>query len=201
MMLNTVIMAIAIGLGASAAAQVAAAKVASNAAKKAAATQAAAGEKGLQAEREGYQQQRTDFNPYREQGTAALGNLSRMAGQYTGGPAPTGGWGAAPPAQPPGPPQGPPQGPPGRPQMGQLGNAPPPSGGPQMSGGAPPMSGGPMAPGGGGGMVRVQAPNGEIAMLPMAQAQQAVQKGARIMPGPMPSGGPAPQAGPRQGLV
>lgn len=89
------------------------------------------------------------------------------------------------------PPQGlPPSGPP--PTGGA--SAPPPGGAPQpfptnaslaqmqgaQSGAAQPQSGG-SAPSGGQQMVQVQAPTGEVQMLPMDQAQLAVQKGATIL--------------------
>ena len=41
------------------------------------------------------------------------------------------------------------------------------------------------------GLVRVQAPTGEVAMLPQVQAQRAVQMGARILD----TGGPNPSIG------
>jgi hypothetical protein len=45
-------------------------------------------------------------------------------------------------------------------------------------------------------MVRVQAPTGEVAMLPMTQAQAAVAKGAKILgPGGPPQGGMMPPQG------
>lgn len=157
----------AIAIGASTAASLAGAKMAANASKNAAKTQAAAGQQAIQAQQAGYQQQRQDFNPYLQAGTAALGRMGQTAGTYTGGP-----------PQPP--PQGPPQG------LGQLG-MPPQGAPPQMAGGSPPQ----------GGMVRVQAPTGEVAMLPQAQAQLAVQKGAKILG---PGGPPQPGAMPGRGL-
>lgn len=165
--------AIAIGVGAAgAASSLASAKIAANASKSAAKTQAAAGQQALNAQQQGYQQQRQDFSPYLQAGTTALGRLGQTAGTYTGGmPQP----------------QGPPPQMPQRPQqaMGSLGSLGAPQGPPP---GAPP----PQMGGAQGGLVRVQAPTGEVAMLPMAVAQQAVQKGAKILqdgPQGMPPGG------------
>lgn len=127
--------------------------MASNASKNAAKTQAVAGDKALAAQQAGYTQQRNDFQPYQQAGVAALGRLGQTAGTYQGGP-------PQPPSQMP--PQGPPQG------LGQLGQP------PQMGMGGP---GGPQ----GGALVQVRAPTGEMAMLPQAQAQAAVAKGATIV--------------------
>lgn len=177
--------AIALGVGAaSAGASVYGAKKSADASKGAAKTQSAAADKAMAAQQAGYQQQRADFDPYRQAGVAALGRLGATAGTYTGGM----------------PQQGPPQGQPM--QMGQLGMRPP--GGPMPGQGVPQMQaqmgmGGPQ--GGGmaqGGMVRVIAPTGEVAMLPAAQAQLAVQRGARIDN----SGGGGMPGGPMQrGMV
>lgn len=162
--------ATAITLGvtaASAGASLAGAKMASNASKNAAATQSAAADKALAAQQQGYQQQRQDFSPYLQAGTAALGRLGQTAGTYTGGmPKPQA-------------PLSPPMG-----GMGQLGA---PS--PQMPGQTPvtmpqvgavpqqPGTGGPMP----GSLVKVQAPTGQVAMLPQDVAQRAVAAGAKIV--------------------
>jgi hypothetical protein len=175
-------------------ASVYAAKKGANAAKNAAATQSAAADKALAAQKEGYQQQRQDFSPYQQAGTAALGRLGATAGTYTGGMPSQG----PPPMPPPSPPQGIPgpvmnqQGG-GLASLGQSQGQPPggpPPGAPSPTSGIPPSPGGGVP--GGGQMVRVQAPTGEVAMLPMAQAQAAVQKGAKILQGPPQGGMPQP---------
>jgi hypothetical protein len=174
--------AVVIG-GISAASSIAAAKIQSNAAGNAAKTQAAAGQQALNAQQQGYQQQRQDFAPYQAAGASAMGRLNAKAGTYAGVPQrpqmPIGGY-VPPTAQ-----QPPPQGQP----MGQLGQAPsmPPQGPPQAPGGAQvmgaagmamaPQAGQPAPQGAPGGQtVKVQAPTGEIAMLSPAMAQQAVSR-------------------------
>lgn len=169
-----------IGIGV--ASSLASAKMQSNAAKNAAKTQAAAGDKALAAQQSGYQQQRQDFQPYQQAGNAALARLGQTAGTYTGGST------AAPFPMPQQPPQG---------GLGSLGQ-PPPGALPPLGGSPAPGPGmPPQMPSGGaqGGLVRVQAPTGEMAMLPPQQAQAAVAKGAKILDGSPGAGAmiPAPQ--------
>lgn len=172
--------------GVSAGTSIAGAKMASNASKNAAKTQSSAADKALAAQQQGYAQQRSDFSPYQQAGAAAVGRLGQTAGTYTGGP-----------PQPQGPQMGgqlgqmpqnwhPPQSPPlGPPQQGQ----PQPGMGPGPQGHNVGVNLGqqgavPQAPGGGpmpGSLVRVQAPSGEVAMLPREAADRAVQKGARVL--------------------
>lgn len=146
------------------------AKMSSNASQDAAKTQSAAADKALAAQQQGYQTQRADFSPYLQAGTAALGRLGQTAGTYTGGmPAP----------------QAP------RPGLGQLGTPPPSM--PTTMSAMPSVPSGQMPPPQGramagmtppaGGLITVQAPTGETAKMTQAQAQMAVQKGARIVGG------------------
>jgi hypothetical protein len=172
-----------IGIGV--ASSLASAKISSNASKNAAKTQAAAGDKALAAQQAGYQQQRQDFSPYQQAGNAALGRLGQTAGTYTGGmPQP--------------PPQMPQQPPPGG--LGSLGQ--PSMGAPSSSMGGQPAPGPGMPPQGPqsapGGLVRVQAPTGEMAMLPPQQAQAAVAKGAKILDGSPGAGAMIPPPAQRQ---
>lgn len=140
------------------------AKIQSNAAKKVAAIQSASADKALAAQKAGYESQRADFEPYQQAGAAALGRLGATAGTFTGGM----------PQQPQMPQQG---------GLGQLGQ--PPQGQAQMGGMSPQMGQAvPQQPGGGpmpGSLVRVKAPNGQIAMLPRDMAQRAVEKGAQVI--------------------
>jgi hypothetical protein len=159
----------------SAGSQIAAAKMQSSAAKNAAKTQSASADRAMAFQKQQYEQARQDFSPYQQAGATSLGRLGSMAGQ----PAPTfqpgqqasfaslgNPLGGGPQAVPPGPLPGQTT-PPGAPPM-------PPQGPPQ----------------GQGQLVRVLAPTGEMAMLPMAQAQMAVAKGARILGPGAPSGMP-----------
>ena len=154
---------------------VAKAKIQSNAAKGAAKDQQQATNQALAVQQQANQ-------PYMDLGRQAaqrLGQMSQNAQPYTqvfGNGAGAQSFGGPQMGQPPqGPPPGSlaglgrPQPPPG------MGQPPGPQGPPQ---GQQPMQGPPQ---GGGGMVRVQAPTGEVAMLPdgSPQLQMALQKGAR----------------------
>lgn len=176
-----------IGVGAallmagSAGAGLASAKVQSNAAKKAQQAQQQGTDKALAVQQQANQ-------PYMDLGRQATARLSQMAanqqpytqvfgsgagaqgqpGQPTQGPRAMGG------NQFQMPPQMPRQGPPQGMGLGQLGQAgmgqPPPMRPPQ----------GQQGPGmGGGGMVKLQAPDGSVRDVPMDQAQQFIQRGAR----------------------
>jgi hypothetical protein len=77
--------AIIAGSAIAAGSQIAAAKMASGAAKEAAKTQVASGEKALDLQREMYQQNRADFQPYLQGGTQAFNTLSGLMGLGGGG--------------------------------------------------------------------------------------------------------------------
>ena len=159
---------------------VASAKMQSNAAKNAAKDQQKATNQALAVQQQANQ-------PYMDLGRQAaqrLGQMSQNAQPYTqqfGGPGGSNGFQAFGGPQMGQPPQGPPPG-----SLAGLGQPPQ---GPGMGGppqgmrppqGQPPMQGPPQ---GGGGMVRVQAPTGEIAMFPAGSPglQKALQAGAREM--------------------
>ena len=182
------------------------AKLQSNAANKAAKTQVAAGDRALAAQTAGYQQARTDFAPYQQQGVGAVGRLGQMAQaprqtfdprQQQGQPSPPpmqmaslGNPQGMPPQMPPqgpqqplGGPQAPPRGMMGRIQDMARGAQQGMQGPPQVAppGQMPPPQMGTQMPPAGGQMVRVRAPNGQEASLSADQAQQAVAKGAQII--------------------
>lgn len=160
--------ALLIGGLASAGASAVGGKMASSSAKNAAKVQTASVDKAQQFNEKAWQQQQAALAPYQQAGQSALGSLMT---NYGGKPlqnsyAPPGQYG--PPAAPSGGGGGPlaaamgqqqPQGAPGA-QMPQGASMPP--AGPQ------------------GGMVRVKAPTGEMAMMPenSPQLQMALQRGA-----------------------
>lgn len=174
--------------GIGAAASLGGAKLASNASKNAAQAQVTAADKAQQFNQQVYDDSKTRLNPYVQAGTNSLAalqarygasdpaalasranaftNAARYGGPSSFGPGPTQAQYNAGPMQ-------------------QPGGGGMPERGPELppAGGAPPMSLAAMQAGGGQApqLVRVQAPTGEIQMMPMAMAQQAQAKGARIL--------------------
>lgn len=158
--------AVAIPLIAGAGASVAGSAIQAHSAKNAAKTQAQSADKALAFNQRVYDDQMRMVNPYVQFGTQSLGNLGRMAAtpfsEQTNGyvQAAQGG---------------------GIPSF-QQGMSNPAQGLSLGSMGAP--QGGPMAPQGGGQMVRLRAPNGEMAQFPMGHPniQRALAAGAqRVM--------------------
>lgn len=153
--------AIGIGLAASAGTSLASAKIQSNAAKNAAKTQQSATNQALAVQQQANQ-------PYMDLGKQAASRLASgaaMGQPYTqqfGGPGGSNGY------------QPFERGRPQQPLMGTLGGLGQPQG-PPMGIGAPQGQQGPPQ----GGMVRLQAPDGSVSMVPDAMAQQFIAKGAR----------------------
>jgi hypothetical protein len=151
--------------------QLVGAKMGSNAAKNAAQAQIASTDKAQAFTERAYQDQQRALAPYMQAGQQSLGSLM---GQYGGKPlqnpyAPSG---MSAQGQPEfgGMPQGQPQG--GGMSLGSAMGQPRPQGQPMQ---APPMQAGAPA----GGMVRVKAPTGEVAMMQDGpQLQMALQRGA-----------------------
>jgi hypothetical protein len=146
------------------------AKMQSNAAKKAAAVQTDYGNRALDLQKQMYEQDRADQQPYRNIGYGALNTLGSMMGpkfnQGGGGFQPSMGGGGG----------------------GFSFNGPPSPSSPMGGGGGfmgGPRPGGsgqtPMASGSGGGMVLMQAPNGQTKQIPREQVAHYQQMGARVV--------------------
>jgi len=149
---------------------VAGAKIQSNAANKAREQQQAATNQALAVQ----QEQNAPYLQVGQQAAARLASGQAMGKPYTqqfGGPGGSNGFQAFNPQPPPQ--QGPPQG-----TLSSLGQ--PPQGqmpmGPQQQ--MPPPQGPPQGQQG-GGMVKLQAPDGSMSQVPEAMAQQFIQRGAR----------------------
>jgi hypothetical protein len=162
------------------------AKKKADAAKEAVNYQRQATDKAVALNRDVYQQQLAQQQPYMQAGQQGLTNLQQIVGNQQnrfgggmvpgqGGPAPMNlATAFGPPPQGPTPQQGP-QGPPmGGPPQGQMGGGMP----PQAAQGSPQG-----APQGQGQMVRLQAPTGEVIPLPAnhPKIQQLIAAGARMV--------------------
>jgi hypothetical protein len=162
--------AIGIGLAASAGASLASAKIQSNAAKNAAKTQQQGTDRALAVQ----QQANQPYMDLGKQAAARLASGQAMGQPYRqqfGGPGGSNGFQAFDQGRPM-------QGPPGT--LAGLGQPPGPQGPPPQMGPPQGQPGPQMAmQGGGGGMVRLQAPDGSVSMVPEAMAQQFIAKGAR----------------------
>lgn len=162
-----------------------------DAAKKAAEQQTSAGDKSIALQREMYEQSRADLAPYRNTGGAAMGTLGSLMGL------PTGGSGADAAADPSAPPVG--ANPNRRPFSGDpVGHAQPrtePLPGKQarladarrVQAGASQQASSSFAPradgarGQGGGLVRMQAPDGRVVLVPSAKVQEATSQGGVVL--------------------
>lgn len=143
----------AIGAGTS----IASAKIQSNAAKNAAKTQTEAANKSLAFQQQQFANQQAAFQPYQQAGARANAQLSNLASRPTPQFVPGGQQQAF----------GAPQG-----QLGMPQGMPPQPVSRPMGGAMPPPQ---------GRMVMVQAPTGETQQMPEAEAQRAVQAGARVI--------------------
>jgi hypothetical protein len=150
--------AVAIVAGIGVAGAVSAAKIQSNASKNASKSAGEAGDKALAFQKEQYAQSRKDFDPYAQQGAAAMGRLSTAAtaprSTFT----------------------------PGRPQqLGQPQGVPPPVSAPPPSASPEFVAGLPMpTPAATPALWTIQSPDGTSQkQLPPDVAQQFIAKGAR----------------------
>ncbi len=165
---------------ASAGAQVASAKMSSNAAKKAAGLQVASADKALALENDQFHATQQRMQPYVDSGQKALSTLNGLVygGAPSGGGMPQGGGGLlAPYARTFNPSQ------PGGGSLGPMPNGVP---SPQAMQGQPPaMQGAPSAMQGpsqvNGDLVTMRAPDGSTKQVPRGQQQYWMQKGAQVV--------------------
>lgn len=158
--------AIAVVAGIAAAGTITAAKMQSGAAQNASKTTAEAADKALAFQKEQYQQERTDFNPYQTAGASALGRMSTQAA------APVQGFRQPPPPAQLGTPIAKAPTLPGQP----MGGAPMPMGAPAPLGGTAPTA--PTAP---GPMVLMRGPDGAQRQVPTQVAQQLQTRGFTVV--------------------